>query len=173
MANTYTLISAQTLASSAASVTFSSIPATYTDLVVKISCRSDRTTYGSAIGFYPNASSTASSWTYLYGNGSAAGSSLGTASYSPIGNVNGASQTANSFNSAEIYIPNYAGAAVKPFSTFGVNEYNSASTAPIYMAAYAGLYNATTAISNFTLQPDGGFNFVTGSSFYLYGIKNS
>ena len=42
MANTYTLISSNTLTSSAASVTFSSIPATYTDLVLRISARSDR-----------------------------------------------------------------------------------------------------------------------------------
>lgn len=41
MANTYTLISSNTLTSSAASVTFSSIPATYTDLVLRISSRTD------------------------------------------------------------------------------------------------------------------------------------
>ena len=39
MANTYTLISSNVLSSSAASVTFSAIPATYTDLVVKTSVR--------------------------------------------------------------------------------------------------------------------------------------
>ena len=40
-ANTYTLISSNVLGSSAASVTFSSIPATYTDLVLRVSARTD------------------------------------------------------------------------------------------------------------------------------------
>jgi hypothetical protein len=43
MANTYTLIESQVLGSSAASVTFSAIPATYTDLVLKFSSRNDDT----------------------------------------------------------------------------------------------------------------------------------
>jgi hypothetical protein len=38
MANTYTLIESQVLGSAAASVTFSAIPATYTDLVLKVFC---------------------------------------------------------------------------------------------------------------------------------------
>ena len=40
-ANTYTLISSNVLASSAATVTFSSIPATYTDLVLRVSARNN------------------------------------------------------------------------------------------------------------------------------------
>ena len=43
MPSTYTLISSNVLASSAASVTFSAIPSTYTDLVVRASIRSDAT----------------------------------------------------------------------------------------------------------------------------------
>jgi hypothetical protein len=40
MANTYTLIASNTLGASAASVTFSAIPSTYTDLVVRYSAAS-------------------------------------------------------------------------------------------------------------------------------------
>ena len=43
MAKAYTLIQAQTLTSSAASVTFSNIPQNYTDLIVKISGRATST----------------------------------------------------------------------------------------------------------------------------------
>jgi len=39
MPSTYTLISSNVLGSSAASVTFSAIPSTYTDLVLRISAR--------------------------------------------------------------------------------------------------------------------------------------
>ena len=41
MPATYTLIASNTLSSAAASVTFSAIPATYTDLVLRYSARSD------------------------------------------------------------------------------------------------------------------------------------
>ena len=50
MATTYTLITSQTLASSAASVTFSSIPSTYTDLVLRVSARTDNAAVSD--GFY-------------------------------------------------------------------------------------------------------------------------
>jgi len=46
MANTYTLIEAKTLGSSTASVTFTSIPQTYTDLAVLLSVRQDTANAG-------------------------------------------------------------------------------------------------------------------------------
>jgi hypothetical protein len=137
--------------------------------VLRVSARSDRATFGTNYWLYPNGSTTTSSYTYIYGTGSTVGSGNGTAGGIYMGVVNGANQTANSFASSEIYIPNYAGATYKPMSIFNVNEYNSASTAPIEIDANAGLYNATTAISSLTIQA-GSYNWVSGSSFYLYGI---
>jgi hypothetical protein len=160
MANTYTLIQAQTLASSAASVTFSSIPATYTDLVLRVSARN--TTSSEIFDFGFNGVTTNQSSTYLNGSGSAATS----AQYTLYNRSNPSTSTASTFSNSEIYIPNYAGNTNKPVSMVGANENNGTT---IYMNTVAGLWSSTAAITSITCTAP----FATGSSFYLYGIKNS
>jgi hypothetical protein len=76
MANTYTLIESQVLGSSAASVTFSSIPATYTDLVLKVSVRSNRAAGFDNIDIRFNGDSASNySRTIISGNGEEVSSS--------------------------------------------------------------------------------------------------
>ena len=69
--NTYDAIATQTLSSAAASVTFSSIAGTYTDLVLVTSIRKS-TTGVSAYLRANNDSGTNYSTTYLYGSGTSA-----------------------------------------------------------------------------------------------------
>ena len=169
MATTYTLIEAQTLTSNAASVTFSSIPATYTDLVVRFSARGDNE--GGVNGtlkieFNGDTAIADYDSILLLGNGSAAQSSINTEKIL----IQMSGQTANGFGSGEIYVPSYLSSAIKPVSAFGVSESN---TAAVDMRATAGLYNKTTAISSIAIKQNSGTNFVTGSSFYLYGISNA
>ena len=170
MANTYTLIASNTLSSSAASVTFSAIPNTYTDLILKISVRDTQT--GTALNFRLdiNSVSADNSRTYILGDGASATSARNTANTFILGNsmVPAASATSNTFGNIEVYIPNYAGSTVKPVSIFGVSE-NNATTS--YINATAGLHNRTAAISSLYIEAN--TNFVSGSSFFLYGIKNS
>ena len=64
MANTYTLISSNVLGSSAASITFSAIPATYTDLVVRVTSRVDRSINGAHNCFLTVNGSTSSDYSY-------------------------------------------------------------------------------------------------------------
>jgi hypothetical protein len=171
MANTYTLISSNTLSSSAASVTFSSIPATYTDLVLRMSVRSDIA--DSYVNIYVSYNGNASNYseTYMAGNGTSAVSGRGSANPYFLQAVwsEGTSWTSNTFASSELYIPNYAGSANKVASAFGAAE-NNATAARV--TTTATLWSNTSAISSINLQPYSG-NFVSGSSFYLYGIKNS
>jgi hypothetical protein len=167
---TYQLIASNVLASAAASVTFSAIPATYTDLVVRTSIRTDRSTQPfDGINIALNNTSTNYSQTQLRGDGSAASSSRDTI-YSTLRNVNGATSTSNTFASAELYIPNYAGSTNKPFSVTGAQENNQTAA---YIEPFAFLWSNTAAISSIVFTPYVGPNFVAGSSFYLYGIKNS
>lgn len=172
MANTYTLISSNTLSSSAASVTFSSIPATYTDLVLRASVRSD--SVGTTIHDFTyrinGSSATAYSKTQLTGNGTSAASyAQYTTRFILENTLDGASATANTFGNIEIYIPSYTASQFKPIGHFGVSE-NNATLAGIN--TMAGLYTNSTAISQIECYTSG-YNFVSGSSFYLYGIKNS
>jgi len=175
MASTYTLISSQVLASSASSVTFSSIPATYTDLVLRCSVRSDDAAVTRTLTIAVNGSTALTSFTYIQGTASSAfsGSSNFNDNVQVTSSLDSANATSNTFNNAEIYIPNYTSTGSKPMSAFGVAETNSATTAVITNTA--GLYRTTTAISSIviSLNTYGTNNFVANSSFYLYGISNA
>lgn len=171
MANTYTLIEAKTLGSAVASVTFSSIPQTYTDLKLVYSVRNS----GSADPWYQvliqfNSDSTASNYPYryIYGLASSAGSGTGNQA---VGYSVSASATASTFSNGEIYIPNYTNASnYKSISGDVVNE-NNASTNIV--ALYATLWQGTAAaITSLTLTQNAN-DFVQYSTFYLYGISNS
>ena len=171
MATTYTLINSNVLASSAASVTFSAIPATYTDLVLRISARDSsngsvivavNTTYnGLSTSIYSN--------TYLRGNGSAASSSRVSNNVSyDIDYMNGSTSTANTFGSAEMYIPSYTVSQSKPISTFTAQENNNTQG---FITGIAGLYRDNAAITSITIAA--ATTFASTSSFYLYGISNA
>jgi len=172
MAATYNLISSQVLGSSAASVTFSSIPQTYTDLVLKWSALDDQADLMQTVRMKINGSTVSEySWTQLYDSAGTVGSyTSGTATNNQFAyGTNGASNTANTFSSYEVYIPNYTVAVNKPFGSFGVVESNSANA---YIITNAHLWRDNAAITSLLLYPNTG-NFVANSSFYLYGLKSS
>jgi hypothetical protein len=174
MPSSRTLISSQTLASSAASVTFSSISATYTDLVLRISARADAATPTVYLNFNgdTSASGTLYSHTYIRGNGSTATSSRASSNTTVeiFGGNNQSTYTANTFSNMEIYIPSYTTTTSKPMGIATVAEDNN--TTANFVNATAGLYRNSTALSSILIASASG-NFVSGSSFYLYGIKNS
>ncbi len=91
MPATYTLINSNVLTSSAASVTFSAIPATYTDLVIRCSGRSD-SSFSAVLDLYLsfNGSTATYSRTQIRGYGSTADSSNGSgSSYWTLSGVSG------------------------------------------------------------------------------------
>lgn len=172
MATTYQLISSNILSSTTASVTFSSIPATYTDLALMVSARSNVAANQETVNlqFNGNTSSIYSN-TRIFGSGSTVGSNTNSnisrilAPY-----VNGDTADSNTFGSIEIYIPSYTVSQNKPLGAFGAAERNDVTA---YMGATAGLFSSTTAISSLSVTPENGTSWLSGSSFYLYGIKNS
>ena len=171
MPATYTLIASNTLSSSAASVTFSAIPATYTDLVLRMSPRDTQSAVDAQCFIKPNSnSSTVYTDTRMTGNGSTAISTrnASNANGNVVGFYSASQATANTFGSLEAYIPNYAGTSTKQIGTFGTAETNATE---VRLSVTGGLFNNTTAISSLLITA--GNNFVAGSSFFLYGIKNS
>ena len=172
MPSTYTLISSNVLASSAASVTFSAIPSTYTDLVLRASTR-----LTDAFDFWDirlkfNADVASNySITALRGSGTTATSARQTSATYFYGydGTQGTATTSNTFTSTEIYLPNYLASTNKPASYISAIETNATAS---QMAAGAHLWRNTAAITAIEIST-GGYNFVSGSSFYLYGIKNS
>lgn len=150
-----------------ASITFSSIPSTYTDLVLITSIRTSSTPSGAVVIAF-NGSSASMSTRAIYGNGSSVASY--SASNSLGGLVNISTTTANTFANSQLYIPNYAGSTNKSSSMDGVSE-NNATGANQFLNA--NLWSNTAAITSITLTPEGADNIVQHSTAYLYGVSNA
>ena len=172
MPSTYTLISSNVLSSSAASVTFSAIPGTYTDLVLRSSIRTDKASLNAEFNLRVNGLTTSIySNTFLTGNGATAGTNRNAATTRLVSLLaTSATATSNTFTSQEIYIPSYTASQNKPLSVFGTDE-NNATTAE--MQSLAGLIATTAAITEIQVYNNTTVQFVAGSSFYLYGLKSS
>ncbi len=170
MANTYTLISSIILSTTATSATFSTIPNTYTDLVIRTSLRNNGSATQNTVLISTINGTTGFSNRWIRGSGASVISLpnlVGTSAY--VGQNPGATAGASTFDNTEIYIPNYLASTNKPFSVSSTQE-NTSTTA--YLGATAGLWSNTSAITSITLDANGD-SFVAGSSFYLYGIKKS
>jgi hypothetical protein len=169
----YVLLGEVTLGASAASVVFSNIPQTgYTDLKVVGSLRTDRATGSVAIVSLKLNSTTTSVYSSKELGGTGSASDYGqysnvapTALY--VGRVSQSTDTANTFGSLEVYIPNYAGSTAKSASCESVQE-NNATAAFAQMTAW--LCTDTAAIHTLTFTTNSGTNFVANSTFYLYGL---
>ena len=168
MATTFVKIAtANASAGGSAYLEFTSIPSTYTDLVLKFSARSARVANTDDIVILVNTTSGSSRW--LWGTGSAAAS--GTDTQPLIGEYPTANSTASTFSNGEIYFPNYGSTTTyKSWSSDAVSE-NNATLA--YAALAAGLYSSNTAISSLRLQTGSTSNLVLYSTATLYGISKS
>jgi hypothetical protein len=167
---TYIKIASSTVGSGgAASVTFSSIPATFTDLVLKASERNTSTgTVNGKLTF--NGTTTGYSERLLYVSGSTASSAnQSTSSFAWATVMYGSDATANSFSSSDIYIPNYRTANNKTISTESAAEQNT-TTANIWFDV--GAWANTAAITSLTMTASSG-NYAQYSTFTLYGISNA
>lgn len=166
MATTYEPIATNTLGSAAASVTFSSIPATYTDLVLVIT---PIVTAATTFGMQYNGVTTGTpySTTILYGDGTSA-TSARTSNENVIRISYGAtSRTTNSGNII-VNIMNYANTTT--YKT-NLSRDNIASEAT---GAQVSLWRSTAAINQIVISPNSGGTIInTGSTFTLYGIKSA
>ena len=115
MPSTYELIKGETLTTTTASYTFSAIPSTYTDLVIRASLLTTRAAAGTDYLFMQfNSTTSGYSGTQLYGTGGASASTRDTASTFIIGpeiNTTGLSSTV--FTNLESYIPSYTSSTNK------------------------------------------------------------
>ena len=172
MANTYQIIASNVLASSATSVTFSSIPSTYTDLVIQATTRSTAGTISDTFRITLNAITSGYSSTSIgtTNSTSAFSARLSSQALSDNAYVTVGDTGLAIFGSTEIYIPSYVASQNKPFSITGTGE-NQDTVAR--SASYAGLLSNTAAITSIKIEPGSTLSFVSGSSFYLYGLKSS
>jgi len=151
----------------AASIDFTSIPNTYTDLMVVFSTRTGRANHSDEIDIKFNGVTTNLSGRYLSGDGASAGS--GSVPVIFVGYSAGSTATSNTFGNGMAYIPNYAGSTAKSVSADGTGENNATNSAKLI---FAGLWNSTAAITSLSLYSDSANTFQQYSMATLYGIKS-
>lgn len=174
MANTYQLIEAKTLSSAVSSVTFSSIPNTYTDLLFKVSAREASSNAWSDLRIGFNGGTSDCTWRGVYALNTTTGSNTGSGvGGRTVGNAAADSNTSNVFGSVDIYIPNYTSTSYAK-SISGDSTVENNGTNNVFQLASV-LWNPSTqaAISSVSFVNSNSSNFMVNSTFYLYGIKNS
>ncbi len=167
MPATYEPIATTTLGSAAATYTFSSIPATYTDLV--LIAVGTTTTDGASLTIRFNADSTSNySTTVVRGSGSSATSARGTFNTSLFLGY-GTGFSSSQITNAIMNIQNYANTTTFKTTISRVNNANGSTG--VGTEANVGLWRKTPeAISSIVIGADAG-NLATGMTFTLYGIK--
>lgn len=172
--STYTPIATTILGSAASSFTFSSIPSTYTDLVIIMSAA---TTHSSStfpyLQFNGNTGSNYSA-TEIYGNGSSALSARDSKGW--IGLDISISTTIGDSNSI-INIMNYSNTTTYKSwlarSSRASSSFDYQGTNAIVGTWRGSTGSSTEAITSVTLKNSRGgtdYNFASGSIFTLYGI---
>jgi hypothetical protein len=163
MTETYEPISTTTLASGTASVTFSSIPATYTDLVLVTSVQASTTSTG--LGMQLNSDTAANySTTILRGDGTSASSARQSNNTELLLSNIASPPSSSSFGVYIAHFMNYSNT-----TTYKTNLIRS-NSAGFGVEVFAGLWRSTSAISSIKIQLTGG-TMAIGSTFTLYGIK--
>lgn len=167
---TYTPIATQTLGSVTASITFSSIPSTYTDLVLVV------TGIGATATTFPwmrfnGLSTNIYSDTQLYGDGTTAASARRTAQSRGYIAEN-VELTTTQVTNTIVHIMNYSNSTT--YKSYLARNNKASSGGYAGTEAIVGLAQLTAAITSITVGTASGgtdYNFASGSTFTLYGIK--
>jgi len=157
---TYEPIASTTLEVAASTVTFSSIPGTYTDLILVLS--GSLTSGTSVWGLQYNSDTTGNySWTSLRGDGSGATSARDSGSTRILCGWIGTSRVTEI-----VQIMNYSNATTNKTNI----SRNNSTVASTFVSANVGLWRSTVAINAITARTDSS-TFASGSTFTIYGIK--
>ncbi len=159
MATTYEPINTQTISSTQTSITFSSIPSTYTDLVLILDTISASSGDDGRLRFNGDTGSNYSS-TQIFSNGTAV--SNRNSNQTSMRLFNDLYSTTRSIGIA--HIMNYSNTNVSKtvLSRFG--------TGNISVGTFVGLWRNTAAITSLSVVHTGS-GYASGSTFTLYGIK--
>lgn len=147
------------LSSSSNSITFASIPQSYTDLKVFVTARIDNT---DELLIQPNGSSSNLSYRLFRGYNGGLSSATVLRFYAPY-----SIYPAGIFGNGHIYIPNYTSSNYKGISAESSAPNNSAAM-PIGMVNI--LWSDTSPITSLKIAANGGNSMLAGSIFSLYGI---
>ena len=171
MPTTYEPIATTTLGSNVATITFSSIASTYTDLRIVLVGRTDRASTGNDTVSLRFNSDTATNYSYtrLLGNGANASSSAATSLTSSVaGFLPRNNNTSGIFGLVTVDVFSYAGSTNKTYLSTTSADLNGSGD----VASIVGLWRSTSAITSITFSLGSTFQYLTGTTATLYGIKN-
>jgi hypothetical protein len=165
MPKTYEPISTTTLGTTSASVTFTSIPQTYTDLVLITNAKQTAVS-GANPKFRINSDSASNySYTYLMGDGTSASSSrLSSVLYGELSLRGGSLLSTNFSNNSITHFMNYSNTTT--FKTI----LGRSNDAGVSTELGVNLWRSTSAITTIEVLITSNA-FAIGSTFTLYGIK--
>ena len=166
--NTYDSIQSYTLTSATNIVTFGSVPQTYTDLILVSNFATSVVNEDAYVQFNSDTGNNYSR-THVRGNGSTAGSSRASNQpFIPI-DIDSSGTTLSTGIQATTHIMNYSNS-----TTFKTIICRSGTTGGSFTGTtlLIGLWRSTNAITTIDVKATGG-NFVVGSTFSLYGIKEA
>jgi hypothetical protein len=167
MPATYEPIATTTLGSAAASITFSSIAATYTDL--RVIFTGTTTVSGETLYYRFNSDSGSNySITQLYGTGSSAASRRLT-SATQLSTTYAYSLVDTNPQMITFDVFSYAGSTYKTTLGNHAGDNNGAGGVDLTV----GLWRSTAAITSIFMFASGGTTFKAGTTATLYGIKNA
>ena len=175
VATSYESIATVTVSTATPTISFTSIPATYTHLQLRGITRDARSVNVNNINMRLGNGSIDSGGNYamhtLDGDGSAV-SAAGAANQTALGFwiEAGASSTANAFSSFVVDILDYKNTnKYKTIKVLGGADLNGSGNVHLI----SGLWQSTSAVTNIEFFNNGNFNFVQYSTFALYGIKGA
>lgn len=162
---TYDLISERTLGLAASSVTFSSIPGTYKDLVLECVIPGISAS-GQSLVCRPNAATTNLSFTNLAGNGTAASSLRRTSAQVTYWLLHDfvVGMSTTEISTAYGHFMSYANSSVNK------TMIARSGRAGAITDATANLWQSTSAITSIDVFTSSGANLNSGSTFRLWGI---
>ena len=172
MANTFVLIGSSTLGSNAAGVDFTSIPNTYTDLILYASTRNNTPVEEWIQVGFNNITTSYTDILMWCDEGTLRSASPG--DQPPFsGSLAQNGSASNTWSNNSVYIPNYQSSLGK--SMTGHSYQVSTSQSRSYWGFHGNKWANTGAITtvNIKTRQSPSAAILAGSTFYLYGIKNT
>lgn len=164
------------LTGTSASISFSSIPATYSRIKIVASLRTTHNANADIVNLRINGDTTAANyyggWELEYASGAANAvyQNLGATAYMQLAYHPDSTSPSNQFSSIEAVFENYASANVKKnIHMMGQAIYLNATGSIVWLQAH-GTWQSTSAITSLVLTPNLGANFAIGCSYALYGM---
>lgn len=163
----YESIASSTLGSNASSIDFNSIPSTYASLQIRFRAIASTTSQDLSVGMNGSFSIANSAFHRVYGDGSTASAAgLSGQNFLPV--LSGLTTANDDVYCGIIDIHDYASTTkTKTFRFVIGNDRNGSGTIQLS----SGFFNTTSAITSVNFF--NGFNWKTGTTFALYGIKGA